>query len=190
MRVRGNLRWAYAPIFAAFAAALVFGARAETARSASTCTDAQLVPNIAELLVSQGAPGYARVARGKETIVRAYLTNPTTCSVGSRQSITPISATLDVTNGDSPPPTQLRNYAPLAGKLTAATQIAPTSDPFFVLPASYLAPQSTTNSFNLGLTLTITYSRNGSSTYHTTTATKTGTVDPKTNALRVLRMPM
>jgi hypothetical protein len=91
MRIRGRRRrWAYTSALAtlaALAAALLLGTRAEKAVSASTCTDSQLAPNLAELLVSQGAPGYGRLARGKEMIVRAYLTNPTRCKVSSRQSI-------------------------------------------------------------------------------------------------------
>jgi hypothetical protein len=173
------------------------GARPDSALSATTCTDSQLVPRVAELLVSQGAPGYGRLARGKETIVRAYLTNPDAaiCTLSSRQSITPISATLGVANGDLPAPAQLANYQPLSGKLGTASQIYATSDPFFVVPASYLAPTSTTNSFNIGFTLKITYSRNGSTSYLTTTgsetnATKIATVDQKTNALRILVVPM
>ena len=135
MRFRGRgRRWASASALATLAAltaALLLGARAENAVSASTCTDSQLVPNVAELLVSQGAPGYARLARGKETIVRAYLTNPTTCTLSNRQSITPVSATLDVSysNGANGTAAQLSNYQPLAGKLGAATQIYSTSDP-------------------------------------------------------------
>ena len=162
--------------------------------STATCTDAQLVPRIAELLVSQGAPGYTRLARGKDTIVRAYLTNPTTCTLSNKQSITPVSATLDVTN--PAPQQQLPNYAPLAGKLTAATQIAPTSDPFFVVPAHYLAPTANEASFNITFTLRITYNRTGSASPITTNpattpnSTMTSTVDKKTNALRVLVQPM
>src|SRR6266704_224241 len=147
MKFRGRgSRCAYAPALAtlaALAAALLLGARAENAVSATTCTDSQLVPNIAELLVSQGAPGYARLARGKETIVRAYLTNPTTCTLSNRQSITPISATLDTTylNGATGSAAQLTNYAPLSGKVTSITPLVySTSDPIFVVPASYMAP--------------------------------------------------
>jgi len=211
MRFRGRgLRWAYTPALAtlaALAAALLLGARAENAVSASTCTDSQLVPNVAELLVSQGAPGYGRLARGKETIVRAYLTNPTTCTVSSRQSIAPVSATLGVSysTGDTAPPAPdapwcvtgtCTNFAPLSGKLGATTQIYSTSDPFFVVPASYLAPNpANTAAYNITFTLKITYSRNGSTSYQTTTgseanATKSVPVDQKTNALRVLVVPM
>jgi hypothetical protein len=63
---------------------------------AATCTSSQVVPNIAELMVSQGAPGHTRYARGKEGLVRAYLTNPTVCTLSNKQSITPVSATLQV----------------------------------------------------------------------------------------------
>src|SRR2546423_926071 len=194
MRVRGRgLRWAYTPALAtlaAVAAAFLLGGRAENAASATTCTDSQLVPNVAELLVSQGAPGYARLARGKETIVRAYLTNPTTCTVSSKQSVAPVSATLDVSysNGATGSAAQLSNYQPLSGKLGAATQIYSTSDPLFVVPTSYLAPANLGSSaFSITFTLKITYSRNGSATTITTSGTsKTVDVDQKTNALRVL----
>jgi hypothetical protein len=165
--------------------------------SASTCTDTQLVPRVAELSVSQGAPGYTRLARGKETIVRAYLATPNACTVSSRQSIAPVSATLDVSysNGASGTAAQLTNYQPVSGKLGATAQIYATSDPFFVVPASYLAPTSTMTKFDVTFTLKITYSRNGSATYLTTTgnetnAKKTATIDQKTNALRVLVVPM
>src|SRR5256885_4540447 len=210
MRFRGRgRRWASASALAtlaALAAALLLGARAENAVSASTCADSQLVPNVAELLVSQGAPGYARLARGKETIVRAYLTNPTTCTLSNRQSITPVSARVSVSySAGGPAPAQTTdwcaagtcsNYPPLAGKLGAAAQIYSTSDPIFVIPDFYLAPNPlNTGAYNITFTLKITYSRNGSTTYNTTTgtetnATKTVPVDKKTNALRVLIVPM
>src|SRR5687768_9031433 len=74
---------------------------------AANCSNTQLVPNVAELLVSQGAPGYSKLARGKEAIVRAYVRNPTTCTVTSKQAITPVSATLSVSysSGDPAPAT-------------------------------------------------------------------------------------
>src|SRR5437870_5060523 len=193
---------------AAVAATLLLGARAESAASATTCTDTQLVPNVAELLVSQGAPGYTRLARGKETIVRAYLTNPTTCTLSNRQSIAPVSATLDVSysNGATAPPTPdmpwcvtgtCTNFAPLSGKLGTTTQIYSTSDPLFVVPATYLAPNPANPlAYDITFKLKITYSRNGSTSYQTTTGNETNAtkgpvpVDQKTNALRVLVVPM
>jgi hypothetical protein len=196
MGIRGTaLRYVLTLALAALAAAFLFGARAEKALPATTCTDSQLVPNVAELLVSQGAPGYTRLARGKETIVRAYLTTPpsTVCTLSSRQSITPISATLGVSypSGATGSPTQLTNYQPLSGKLGTARQIYSTSDPFFVVPDSYLAPANLGSAFSISFSLRITYSRNGSTTYLTTNpTTTTSSVDQKTNALRVLVVPM
>jgi hypothetical protein len=193
MGVQGRSRfWACPPAVAVLVAAILIGVRAESAQSLSTCTDVQLVPNVSQLLVSQGAPGYTRFARGKETIVRAYLTTPTTCSLSNKQSIAPISATLNVANGDSPAPAQLSNYAPLGGKLGATQQIYSTSDPFFVVPASYFAPTSTTNTFNISFTLNITYTRNGLAATYTanSAATTTKAVDQQTHAIRVLVVPM
>jgi len=175
-------------IVLAIALAVLVG-RASGAVTA-TCTNDQLVPNVAELLVSQGAPGYAKLARGKETIVRAYLRNPTGCTLSNKQSITPVSATLDVGGGATGP--QLTNYQPLSGKLGVAQQIYSTSDPIFVVPASYLAPAGNTSSFNATFTLGLTYTRTGSTSSFTnaTAAAATVTVDQKTNALRVLVVPM
>ena len=158
--------------------------------------------------MSQGAPGYTRLARGKETIVRAYLTNPTTCTLSNRQSIAPVSATLDVSysNGATAPPTPdmpwcvtgtCTNFAPLSGRLGTTTQIYSTSDPLFVVPATYLAPNpANPAAYDITFKLKITYSRNGSTSYQTTTGNETNAtkgpvpVDQKTNALRVLIVPM
>jgi hypothetical protein len=190
MWIRGRgVWWACAPAVVLVVAAFL-GAGSGGAASLAGCTDSQLIPRVAEVSVSQGAPGYARLARGKETIVRVYLTTPTTCTLSNRQSIAPFSATLNVTNGNTTAPPQLREYAPLSGKLSAATQIYSTADPFFVVPASYLAPDSP-NSFTATFALTITYTRNGVATQYTTSPPVTNkTVDQKTNALRVLVVPM
>ena len=159
----------------------------------ATCTNPQVVPNIAELMVSQGAPGYTRYARGKEGLVRAYLTNPTVCTLTNKQSITPVSATLQGAYSTSDPdPAPLLNYAPLAGKPTATRQVYAASDPFFVVPASYFAP-ATTASFDITFTFTLTYNRtiSGTTTSDTTSPPMvTVTVDQQTNALRVLIVPM
>ena len=167
---------------------------------AANCSNTQLVPDIAELMVSQGAPGYSKLARGKEAIVRAYLRNPTTCTVTSKQAITPVSASLSVsysnppvTNPPDPAPAPLANFQPLSGKLLAAAQDYSTADPFFLVPASYLRPLSTTGEFNVTFTLTLTYTRTGSTATSTTTTgpnAVTAIVNQKTNALRILIVPM
>jgi hypothetical protein len=163
---------------------------------AANCSNTQLVPDIAELMVSQGAPGYTKLARGKEAIVRAYLRNPTTCTVTSKQAITPVSATLSVSYLSpvtDPAPAPLANFQPLSGKLLAAAQDYSTADPFFLVPASYLRPPLTTGQFNVTFTLTLTYTRTGSTAPSTTTTgpnAVTATVNQRTNALRVLIVPM
>lgn len=163
--------------------------------SLPSCTTASLVPNLANLSAVQGLPqgssgqAYALLARGKETLVRASLTLPTTCAVSKSQSITPKTATLAVSNPDGAQPT-VSTYNMLSGNLTSTTQIEGTSDPLFVVPASDLTPSATT-SFSLGLTLTLNYAVNGGTT---TTAVsypqKNVQVDQRSRALRVLVAPM
>jgi hypothetical protein len=191
-------------------AALLLGTTQAESASLANCTDSQLVPRVAELSASQGAPGYTRLARGKETLVRAYLTTPTTCTVTNRQSITPVSARVQVSySGGFTAPAQTTqtcgspagtcsNYAPLSGKLGATVQTYSGADPIFVVPDFYLAPSPTnTDAFDITFTLRVTYNRttSGGTTTLTTTGTetnaiKTVSVDRKTNALRVLVVPM
>jgi hypothetical protein len=160
------------------------------------CVSTDLVPQVADLVVSQGAPGYARLTRGKKTIVKAYLTLPTTCAVARGQTITPTSAKLTVSNANGVQP-DLANANTLSGSLASTTQINSSADPYFVLPSGYLKP-TTTGAFNLGLTLRVTYTRVSSGVttaglITSTTATnaqKTVPVDQKTNALRILVVPL
>jgi hypothetical protein len=162
----------------------------------ATCTDSQLVPRVAQLLVSQGAPGYARLARGKEAIVRAYLATPTTCTLSNKQSITPVSARLNLSySTTAPPPAQLLNNDPLTGKLGATPLAYSTSDPYFVVPATYLTASSGTPppKFDVTFTLGLTYTRNSSTQQFTTVTgatTALATVDQQTKAIRILVVPM
>ena len=65
------------------------------ANAVTACTLNQLVPQVSDTSVIQGVGaangtgGYATLARGKETLVRFYLTLPSAslCTVGSTQSI-------------------------------------------------------------------------------------------------------
>src|SRR5439155_3245221 len=84
--------------------------------SLSSCTDDALVPVVSSVNVAQGLP-YVRLARGKQAVVRAYLTTPATCALTRRQSLTPTAATLTVGNGS--PQAALANSEPLAGILAA-----------------------------------------------------------------------
>jgi hypothetical protein len=160
------------------------------------CADADLVPQIADLQVSQGAPGYARLTRGKTTIVKAYLTLPTACAVGAGQSITPTDATLSVSNPNGVQ-TLLHKTNAFSGTVGSTQQINSSADPYFVVPATYLRPTGT-GTFNLGLTVQVTYTRLASrvSTTNLTTSTtatnavKSVPVDQQTRALRILVVPM
>jgi hypothetical protein len=164
--------------------------------SLPSCSATQLIPNIAELAVNQGLPTYTRLARGKEAIVRAYLTLPSACAATRTQKIEPTSATLTVDNGSGQ--IQLTNAETLAGAIGSAAQIASTADPYFVVRASDLAPANGGAAFNATFTLQVTYRRTDGSTVTPGLLTATGAanaaktvpVDKRTNALRVLVMPI
>jgi hypothetical protein len=194
-KMRNRIGWLLA---ASIALAGIAGSVASEEARAATCTSAQLIPNVADLRVVQGAPlklsGSApldRLARGKTTIVRAYLTHPTTCTLDRRQAINPVSATLDVkVDGVSVGP-PLSNRGTLSGTLSATQQVFSTADPYFVVPASYLTPDSS-SSFEVTFALSLTYNRTGatSQTNITGATTAGATVDRRTNALRVLVVPL
>lgn len=167
--------------------------------SLPTCTTAQLVPTVSELAVDQGLPQggttYARLARGKETLVRAYLTAPSGCALSRSESIQPTSATLTVNTGVGS--TTFNNVDPLSSAVASAQQISATSDPYFDVPSSTLAPANNGAAFNATFTVQVTYrSANGTTVVTGTTpttatnASKTMPVDQKTNAIRVLVVPM
>jgi hypothetical protein len=189
MAVPGNMRARLAMLAATgfggiLVLAPVFAPAAGT--SLPACANTDLVPRVADLQVTQGAPGYARLARGKDTIVRAYLATPNTCTVARTQSITPVSATLDVTNGAALPALSISG---LTGNLGSNPLAYSTSDPSFVLPAAYLTPVST-GSFTLTVTLHLIYTRTGAANQTLNVPPKTVAVDRKTNALRILVVPM
>jgi hypothetical protein len=158
--------------------------------SLPSCSTTQLVPSISELVVNQGLPTYTRLARGKEALVRAYLTLPSNCALTRTQKIEPTSATLTVNNGSAQP--QLANEGTLSGAIGSAAQISSTADPYFVVPFSYLAPTANAAAFSATFTLQVTYKRTDGSSVATaaTNATKTVPVDKRTNALRVLVVPI
>jgi hypothetical protein len=165
--------------------------------SLPSCSTAQLVPSISELSVNQGLPTYTRLARGKEAIVRAYLTLPSSCAATRTQKIEPTSATLTLDNGSGQVP--LTNAETLTGAIGSAPQIASTADPYFLVRGDPdLAPANNGVAFNATFTLQVTYKRTDGSTVApglltstgATNATKTVPVDKRTNALRVLVLPI
>ncbi|HEU6445372.1 MAG TPA: PxKF domain-containing protein [Gaiellaceae bacterium] len=160
------------------------------------CGAADLVPRFAKLVVTQGPTSFTRAARGKEAVVRAHLTIPTTCLVARTQSISPTSATLTVTGGSASGP--IANYNPLSGALGSAVLADSTADPLFLVPAAALRPGdgSTTSALTVAVRVTYTRVSSGVTTTGLITpagaagSTKTLTLDRKGNALRVLLIPL
>ena len=160
------------------------------------CTAADLVPRFTKIVVTQGPTSFTRAARGKEAVVRAHLTIPTTCTVARTQSITPTSATLTITGGSASGP--IANYNPVSGALGSAALADSTADPLFLVPATALRPGdgSTTSALTLAGGVTYTRVSGGATTTGLTTpagaagSTKTLTLDRKTNALRILLIPL
>src|SRR5947207_7060060 len=144
-----------------------------------------LQPVLADFAVNQGLPSYGQLARGKDSIVRVYLTLPTTCS----GSIAITGASLALAAGSSY--TLAPQAGSASGSLTTAVQTTSAADPTFFVPAADLLSGDGTSSFSTSFTLTVTYTQGRSSTPLTKTfAARTATVEKKTNALRMLVVPM
>jgi hypothetical protein len=178
---------------------LLAAAKPQTASGLSNCTASELVPALREVSVNQGVGSYARRVRGKETLAKFFLSNPTTCVVTSTQSLNVTGATLTVNNtlqtftGIAP----FQSFA-AAPAVSAALSNNSAADPIFAVPAADLVPplaNPDTTTFTPTFTATITYSRkNGTSTTAGLTATYSNTTavtfERRTRALRVLVIPM
>src|SRR4051794_23351908 len=70
------------------AAVVLFGAVIATAGPAEAlgCTQAQLVPQLREFSVNQGLPSYGAIARGKDAVVKLYVSLPD-CASGTGSTI-------------------------------------------------------------------------------------------------------
>jgi hypothetical protein len=184
------------------AAALVAGA-SQGAGGLPACTSPP-VPQLGAVTINQGVGSYARLARGKETLVRFFLTLPpqvgTTCS----GSINVTGATMNATgpNGAYGPITAYQLFGSGAPVPASTPSVDSNADPKFVVPGprmnSCLVDLSTSATctdssfFALNFTATVNYTSTGSST---TTGTATfgpssGVVERTTNALRILVVPM
>ena len=162
---------------------------------ASTCS---LVPRLVESTVNQGLGSYAPLVRGKETLVRLYLSLPT-CAASSA-SIALTSAHLSVSAGSqslvtglAPTPALTSPFPNMAPAATAPLLDSP-GDPRFVVPGSALRA-TTTGAFTASFTATLTYSAKSSSSATPLTGSLTLPVFSRavagaTNGLRVLVQPM
>jgi von Willebrand factor type A domain len=165
--------------------------------SAANCTTAQLEPTLGEFMVSQGVggvSGYTTLARGKETLVKVFLTLPPsgTCTVKSTDYIKITNASLTVSSGAS----ANTLFTSFTGKPSLPATIQPSSpaDPIFVVPSSNLAPTATDQRFTPTFTVTLTYERKSGTTVQTgqtkTITNNAKTFEQKTQALRVYVVPM
>lgn len=165
--------------------------------NAANCTIAQLEPTLGEFMVSQGVggvSGYTTLARGKETLVKVFLTLPPsgTCTVRSTDYIKITNASLTVSSGTS----ANTLFTSFTGKpsLPATIQPASPADPIFVVPSSNLVPTPTDQRFTPTFTVILTYERKSGTTVQTgqtkTITNNTKTFEQRTQALRVYVVPM
>ena len=179
------------------AAGLLAAAAPQTAVGASNCTTSQLIPALGDVTINQGlGTTYAYKVRGKETLVKFFLTKPTNCTLTSTQSINITGATLTVNNTlqTFPPFAAFQSFA-AAPAVTATASTNSPADPIFAVPANDLVPAiADTQTFTPTFTATVAYSRkSGTSTTSgltTSFSNSSATFDHKTRALRVLVVPM
>ena len=183
------------------ACAVMFGLLASSGSGAppSSCNVGDL--QLRSSTVNQGLGSYDRLVRGKETLVRLFLSLPSCAPSGASLQIT--GGTLTAKNGQTilasgitGTPTPVNVFPSVATYSTAALTDAP-GDIKFVVPGSVLAPGGTTASFTASFRADLTYQYKASSNGTLVTgAMKTfdnfasKTVEKRTNALRILVVPM
>jgi hypothetical protein len=147
-------------------------------------------------MVNQGIGNYSYLVRGKETVVKFFLTGPTSCTMSSGQSINVTGASLTVSNQGTQIVTGLPSFQSFgnAPAVTATQSSNSPADPVFAVPSTALTPGDGSATFMPTFTARVTYSTTNGKTTTTglsATLTKTGvTFDKRTNALRVLVVPM
>lgn len=182
-------------VVAAFTAAALLPLALSSAPAQAA--DACLVPQVTDVMVSQGLPSYDRLTRGKRTLVRYFLATPTCAPAGTVLEV--VGGKLDVfvwPEGTTRPaePTgtvsQLASTSPGGAAPPLAVGPVPsyTGDALFVVPGELLL---STNAKRLTaeFVATLHYKVNGTSqTLTTSPAAKT--VERPSNPLRVLVVPM
>lgn len=110
------------------------------------------VPQLREVMVSQGLPSYEVLARGKTTLVKYFFGKPL-CAPSDVQ-VTITGGSLTITQGlaeTAPPDALLAQVALPAGALgpiaplSASPAASSTGDPTFQVPGSLLRPQTASN---------------------------------------------
>ena len=165
-----------------------------------TPTNCILAPALRDVTVNQGVGTYSPLVRGKETLVRAYLSKPACASSSDVIELTGASLAVTVagvtTTIAQPTPVVPTNPSPQFAAYSVAALADSTADPLWVVPGSLLAPAGTLARFTATFSMTISY-RVGGTTQSATFTTRTGsstpitaTVEKQTNAFRVLVVPM
>ncbi len=174
-----------------------------------SCTAAQLVPELGDVMVNQGL-NYPILNRGKQTLIRLFLRLPSTCAAKSAIAVSNASLTIQLTdpaNGNAVIPNSLgatsATVAPaqaVSGTLAASIAANATSSPLFAVPASLVTPQASfAGRFDLRIAAgtTVTYSVAGGAALTTAPSTIAATAfpivrsfEPKTSAIRILVVPM
>ncbi len=175
-------------------------------RASSAATTCTLAPVLRDVTANQGLGSYSPLVRGKETLVRLYLSSPSCAASGSSiqvsgGSLTVKNGTTTLASGIGPTPALAPTYPTLAPYSSAAATDS-TGDPKFVVPGSALAPQASTAAYTASFSVTINYIAHASKTdtigtARTITFTNlangapiTKAVAARTNALRILVVPM
>lgn len=156
------------------AAALALPSTASPAAAADACT----VPQLSDVLLSQGPAAPTALVAGKTTLVKFFLGTPSCLPVGAQVQVT--GAQLTVTGGSSPLAVQAAlPLPPIAPSSTTPVAGSP-SDVLFVVPGSALKPVTgSTVSFSAQVQYRVTVS--GSALSDTVTfATLPGTTNPIT----------
>jgi CSLREA domain-containing protein len=189
--------------FGGAALAVFIAPRAATAPAAPPCN---LVPQLRDLTINQGLGSYSPLAWGKDTLVRLFLSQPSCAPNGALIQIT--GATLTIAGGGganrtiSSPTPSLVSVFPSIATSTAAPAVDSTGDVKFDAPGASLSPPGTEAGFTATFTASLTYSAQPNAQTTPTTGTVIFTTRPgtstaitapvakKTNALRVLVVPM
>lgn len=161
---------------------------------AVTCT---LAPVLRDKTINQGVGSYARLVRGKETLLRFYLSLPSCAPAGSSIAVKSARLTLSGAPGltavvSAYSPTS-SSVSPLVAPYANAPALNAPADPVFAVPGALLLPTSAT-AFVGTFTASVTYLAKASSTAVGSTATASFAVtkqfEQRTGALRVLVVPM
>jgi parallel beta-helix repeat protein len=188
---------------AAVVALAAIGAVTTVSNSSGAATTCSLAPVLRDITVNQGLGSYPQLVRGKETLVRLYMSLPSCASRTASISVT--GGTLTISNGataiktvTAPTPALVSPFPTLAPYTSAAALDSP-ADVKFVIAGSDLPPAASniagafTATFKATINYTNSSGQSGSVTLTSvsgSTAAITRPVTGPTNALRILVVPM